>query len=219
MLKILLEFWRRKRFKRAKDAWFRHCGDDTLRLDYPLTANSIVFDVGGYQGDFAAAIHARFKCQVHVFEPVAFFREQMAVRFAGLPKIIIHPFGLAAADGQVRMNLAAESSSHVKPADQSGELCELRAFSAVAESLGVGEISLMKVNIEGAEFELIEHILDRSWAARIVDLQVQFHLFVPDAAARRRNLRRRLRGTHQPTYEYYFIWENWRRRVSTTGPI
>lgn len=212
MLKTWLESWRRKRFKRAKDAWFRRHGDDTLRLDYPLTANSIVFDVGGYQGDFAAAIHARFKCQVHVFEPVAFFREQMAVRFAGLPKIIIHPFGLAAADGQVRVSLAAESSSHVKPADQGGELCELRAFSAVAESLGAGEISLMKVNIEGAEFELIEHILERSWAERIVDLQVQFHLFAPDAPARRRNLRSKLRRTHRPTYEFFFIWENWRRR-------
>ena len=28
--------------------WFRHNGDDTLRLDYPLTANSVVFDVGGF---------------------------------------------------------------------------------------------------------------------------------------------------------------------------
>ena len=215
MLKTWLESWRRKRFKRAKDAWFRRHGDDTLRLDYPLTANSIVFDVGGYQGDFAAAIHARFGCFVHVFEPVAVFRERMTERFAGMPKIIIHPFGLAAAAGQVRVNLAAESSSHIKPAGEAGELCELRAFSVVAQSLGVREINLLKMNIEGAEFELIEHMLAQGWAERIVDLQVQFHLFAPQAAKRRRNLRRGLRHTHRLTYEYYFIWENWRRLVST----
>ena len=34
--------------------WFKDKGDKTLRLEYPLLdSNSIVFDVGGYVGDFA----------------------------------------------------------------------------------------------------------------------------------------------------------------------
>lgn len=33
--------------------WFQDNGGESLMLDYPLTNNSIVFDLGGYKGDFA----------------------------------------------------------------------------------------------------------------------------------------------------------------------
>ena len=37
--------------------WFADGGDHNLRLDYPeLTSASTVFDLGGYLGDFTAAI-------------------------------------------------------------------------------------------------------------------------------------------------------------------
>ena len=37
--------------------WFSDKGDETLRLDYPkLNEESIVFDLGGFKGDFAQAI-------------------------------------------------------------------------------------------------------------------------------------------------------------------
>ena len=47
--------------------WFRDKGDETLRLDYPLTQESIVFDLGGYHGDFAAAVYERYGCKVYLF--------------------------------------------------------------------------------------------------------------------------------------------------------
>jgi hypothetical protein len=50
--------------------WFRDRGDKTLRLDYPLNANSLVVDVGGYRGDFAGAIYKRYGCRVIIFQTV-----------------------------------------------------------------------------------------------------------------------------------------------------
>lgn len=57
-------------FQREVRRWFRDKGDSTLRLDYPLDAESIVLDVGGYKGDFTALIHEKFNCRVFVFEPL-----------------------------------------------------------------------------------------------------------------------------------------------------
>ena len=41
--------------------WFKDEGDTLLRLNYPLTSDSVVFDLGGYQGDFAADIFKKYK--------------------------------------------------------------------------------------------------------------------------------------------------------------
>ncbi len=37
--------------------WRKANGDGTLRLNYPLTPDSVVFDLGGYVGDWAQQIH------------------------------------------------------------------------------------------------------------------------------------------------------------------
>jgi hypothetical protein len=50
--------------------WFKDEGDKNHRLNYPLTSESIVFDLGGYKGDFAAKIYDKFNCYVNIFEPV-----------------------------------------------------------------------------------------------------------------------------------------------------
>ena len=39
--------------------WVRDRGDQTLRLDYDLAAASIVFDLGGYEGQWASDIFGR----------------------------------------------------------------------------------------------------------------------------------------------------------------
>lgn len=55
--------------------WFRDKGDETLRLSYPLNEDSTVFDLGGFQGDFANQINIRYRCYVYLFEPsVEFLR-------------------------------------------------------------------------------------------------------------------------------------------------
>ena len=39
--------------------WFADNGDRTHRLNYDLNSNSVVFDVGGYKGDFAFSIYEK----------------------------------------------------------------------------------------------------------------------------------------------------------------
>jgi hypothetical protein len=69
----------------------------------------------------------------------------------------------------------------------------------------------MKVNIEGGEYELLERLIDTDLVRAIGDIQVQFHNFWPEAASRMENVQNGLRRTHTPTYQYRFVWENWRR--------
>jgi len=83
--------------------------------------------------------------------------------------------------------------------------------------VGIGEllheqkivkIDLMKVNIEGGEYELLEFLVESSLICQIRDLQIQFHDFVPDAERRMHSIQRSLERTHRQTWSYQFVWEN-----------
>ena len=50
--------------------WKLRRGDSSLRLQYDLKPESLVFDVGGYRGEWAREIASRYNCHIHIFEPV-----------------------------------------------------------------------------------------------------------------------------------------------------
>ena len=192
--------------------WHAAQGDATLRVDYPLSAQSLVFDLGGYKGQWASDIHAMYGCQVYVFEPVPLFAGQIARRFQRNPRIRVFDFGLSARDETDRIGLAQDGSSTFKPGTESVEI-RLVGISEFLRKEGVHEIDLMKINIEGGEYSLLEHMLDEGLTDRIRDIQVQFHDFVPDAAARMAAIQQRLAKSHVPTYQFPFVWESWRLRA------
>lgn len=190
--------------------WRDARGDQTLRVDYPLTADERVVDVGGYEGQWASDIHARYRCPVDIFEPMPEFAAAIRRRFAANPALRVHPFGLGAVDHITHLSVAADASSVHRGEKDAGQQIEIRAAAGVFASLGFTEIALLKVNIEGEEYDLLDHLIATGWIRAVRDLQVQFHSFVPDAVARRAALRQSLSATHRLTYDFPFVWENWR---------
>jgi len=186
----------------------------TLRYAYDLNPSSVVFDVGGYEGTWSERIHALYRPQIHIFEPVAEQFDRLVKRFEDIPEITVHATGLAATTRTAVMSQNAESSS-VFEATFGGSASEpvlLEAATPLLRRLGISRIDLMKINIEGGEYELLDHLIASGAVRQIKDLQIQFHDFVPDAKKRMRAIRKQLSLTHRPTYVYTFNWENWRRK-------
>lgn len=195
---------------RAYDRWLMDRGDQTLRLDYSLNPQSIVFDLGGYEGDWADQIYTRYGCTVFVFEPVQRFADKIAKRFSGNEKIKVFSFGLGGKDQELEISLN-ENSSSVFISDGPREKIRIRKIQDFFAENRIQEIDLMKINIEGGEFELLLGLLSSGDHKKVKNFQIQFHQFVPDAKALREKIRERLKNTHKCTYEYSFIWENWER--------
>ena len=212
--KVVQAYRNQKRTPRERlvDFWKdRLDGDHGLRLDYPLTEESVVVDVGGYKGQWASDIYGRFSCHVHVFEPMPGFADLIEQRFAHNSKVIPYRYGLGASDRWVQISVDDDASSMIATAE-AAETVEIR--SAVDAVRTLGEVDLMKLNIEGAEYELLE-ALDAADALRQVRyVQVQFHDFVADAHARWQAARASLGKTHDLTWGYDFVWESWERRAS-----
>ena len=213
--------WRKDEFLAQHRLWLAAEGDRTLRLDYPLGPDSVVFDVGGYQGDFAAQMRQRYGCQVHLFEPVARFHRHCVERFAADPAVFCHPFGLGDKEEELEMRDDSDASGAFNPASAGKpvEKVRVRPFSIVFSESGVCRIDLLKVNIEGGEFALLEHLIATGLINDVVHLQVQFHDFFPDAAPRRDRLRQLLGRTHVVQWNFPFIWESWKRRHTGEGAL
>lgn len=195
--------------QRMVDQWSEDRGDETLRLNYDLDENSIVFDLGGYEGQWASDIFSRYCSTIHIFEPVADFAKRAEQRFRGNKKIFVHDFGLAEANRSVDISVNGTDSSLYK---KGTELVPGRFVEAIEfmQNNNIKKIDLMKINIEGGEYDLLEHLIETGFVLNIGDIQIQFHNFVPKAQQRMAMIQKNLQKTHSLTYQYLFVWENWR---------
>jgi FkbM family methyltransferase len=201
-----------------KIKWYSIDGDNTLRVEYPLNSNSIVFDVGGYKGDWSAEIYARYNCKVYILEPVKKFSTFIQKRFKNNPNVKVFPFGLSDENKEVYLSVMDESSSvyrsktkyHSKNIEK--ELIQLKSFTDFIREHNITFIDLIKINIEGGEYELLEKIISSGFIKNIDNLQIQFHDFVENAEFRMKEIKKKLSKTHELTYEYIYVWENWKKK-------
>ncbi|WP_321446772.1 FkbM family methyltransferase [uncultured Cohaesibacter sp.] len=206
---------RKDAFTREVDRWFADHGDETLRLDYPdLTKNSVVFDLGGYVGDFAAAINDKYGCKVYLFEPHPDFYKKCVERFKDNNQIVSLNYGVSDVDGSFELSDSVDGSSFLNCEHEGKQTvrCEVRAFDHVIQDLGVDEIDLMKINIEGGEFPLLEYLAKHEMLSIAKDYQIQFHAFIKGAKSKRDGIIDALSKTHERSWCYTFVWENWHRK-------
>lgn len=188
--------------------WVRDNGDKTLRLSYLLSQEDIVLDVGGYEGQWASDIFSQYLCTIHIFEPVPFYASLISKRFQSNKRIQLHEIGLGKVNDDIEFSIAGDASSSIVRGDQIVK-ARIAAFDEWYQKNHISDIALMKVNIEGGEYDLLEHLIETGLIVKVKNLQVQFHDFFPDAAERMVAIQRKLEKTHRLTYQYLFIWENW----------
>lgn len=189
--------------------WFRDNGDKTLRLNYDLNKNSIVFDLGGYEGQWSSDIFSKYCCVIHIFEPVLQYANNIESRFSKNSKIFVHKFGLSNQSLVSRISINLDSSSLFYENNKDCEQIQLIKASDFIKNYSIEKIDLIKVNIEGGEYDLLEFLIDSNYIEIIDNIQVQFHDFIPDAEERMKNIHKKLQKTHSLTWQYPFVWENW----------
>ena len=193
--------------------WKKKNGDKSLRLNYPsLSENSIVFDVGGYLGDFAHEIHMKYGCKVYIFEPHPVFFKKCNQRFADNINIINLNYGLSDISGKFKLTDSVDGSSFLNLKGKDTVICEVRNIFDVLKDLKINNIDLMKVNIEGGEYPLLQHIADKNSLGIVNFYQIQFHNFIEEAEKKRQKILITLNRSHTNTWCYKFVWESWERK-------
>ena len=195
--------------QRVLRRWRADCGYE-LRFNYDLTSTSLVLDVGGYEGQWASDIFSRYCCQIVIFEPVKAFAERIEKRFLRNSSIRVCHYGLGGRSQTKIITVCADGSSIFR---DSGIMEEIQIVDVAEYITGqnIHQIDLLKLNIEGAELEVLERLIDTNLIRTIRNLQVQFHEIAAESSIRMDRIQEQLRCTHYPTYQYMFVWENWVR--------
>lgn len=213
--KIKSCFYKIKSYFSPHSRWLRVMGDETLRLDYVLTEKDIVIDGGGYKDAWSAQIFSRFNSYIYIFEPENSFTKVIKKHFkAGNPKIRILEGCLSNEDGEAHFFEQGDASSIQCNALKNKKAKTVKKFdiSNFITINKIKEIALLKLDIEGEEYNVLARLIETCDIKIIKDIQVQFHLFDPDAKQKYASLRKELIKTHYITWRYPFVWENWRRR-------
>jgi FkbM family methyltransferase len=189
--------------------WFKDDGDNTLRINYNLDETSLVVDLGGYEGKFSQKIYDVYNCNIICFEPCSHFFEKIKMRFHGIDKIKIYNSGVGnLTETKVLYRCEDSTSFYCKVGDHS-ESSNIISFDSFVKN--IKKIDLLKINIEGGEYDLLDHIIQNDLQEKIINIQVQFHRNIKNCEVRRKNIQELLKKTHALTYNYDFIWENWHK--------
>lgn len=192
--------------------WFKDDGDNTLRVNYNLDSNSVVFDAGGYIGDFTDKIFEKYHSNIYVFEPVKKFHEKIVERFKDKDKIKAFNVGLSAKTEDMLIQVEDDASSVYTQGASDSENIKLVDIKEFIDEHNIQSIDLLKINTEGGEYPLLERLIEIDWVKNIDNIQVQFHNLDKKCGKRMKAIQEQLSKTHKLTYQYEWCWENWQKK-------
>jgi FkbM family methyltransferase len=196
-----------------KDEYRRYRHDDpdeTLRLTYPLSEDSLIVDVGGNTGDWATPMFCRYRCTIDIYEPHPVLAAICKRNFDRNPKVNLYQEALADSDGKLILYGDGQNSSVFKTG-RSYHIVEAKKASKVFNERYPRRIDLLKFNVEGAEYVILPELLENYDMTRIINIQIQFHNHVQGHEQMRKEILTKLSKTHRKTWGYDYIFENWER--------
>lgn len=181
--------------------------DDVMKFELP--SNAVIFDVGGYHGDWAQIAIARYPdSEIYVFEPVQEFYEGIKKRFANNSKVKVFNFGLSGEDRIDTINIRGDGSSTFGTGEQKEQI-QLKSISNFAIENKIFKVDLIKINIEGEEYLLLEKLTKSNELTIFNNLLIQFHSFVDNCEEKRQNIVNELDKYYDNIFNYEFVFEGW----------
>ena len=125
---------------------------------FSLPENSIVFDVGGYRGDWTYELLKKNpSATVYIFEPVVSFYDNIKNRYKEQSNVKVFNFGLSDKDREVNISVDADSSSVFTGV--ASQKIKLESIENFIKNHNIQRVDLIKINIEGEEYRLMENLV------------------------------------------------------------
>ena len=180
MRKVLLgrDFYQGRQVRRPRLKLGNRFADWTI-CPSMLNENSIVFSVGaGRDISFDLELIDRFKSTVHVFDPTP--DSIKWIDTLSLPEQFnFYPFGLSDRDGQINFirpedSLYGSLRIDYAPGQNDADLnLPVRSLASIIKELSVDRIDVLKMDIEGAEYSVINDVI--SSPVEITQVLIEFH--------------------------------------------
>lgn len=222
----------------ALDKWKRTNSEDR-RYQYKLDADSVCVDLGAFHCEWAMRISDMYnRPHIYAFEAIPQIYEIGKKNISGgeLPKachcmpgctgtemhtpdvytkIYLHNYAVGRENGEANITMGpgfgAASSLHILD-DEHIVKVKVMSVKVVFKEMRLTHVDVMKINIEGAEYDVLECMIENDLHKLVDNFQVQFHRLGDNYLQRYCDIKNALNKTHKITWEFPFIWENWERR-------
>ena len=161
-----------------------------------LGPQSIVVDLGANRGEFSREVRRRWRCRCWALEP----NPELAESIGAGEGLVVEQLAIASGARRARLILDENPEAHhlwrdpgPPPPDAESLWVQTTTLDALAKAHGLERIDVLKLDVEGAELEVLESLGDR--LDTIGQITVEFHDFLPgfSDAERLAAIRRRLR--------------------------
>ena len=197
----------------VKAAIDREDPHDMLRTTYPLNKDSLVVDIGGFTGDWAMRMYCLYSCFIDIYEPHPDLAGDAARNFRGNAKINTYAIGVGGENGILDLYGNTMNASLIP--NSIGTVIKVpvrKASELFKERYGDREIDLLKINIEGAEYDVVPDLINNWDFSKVYRFLVQFHNSVPGYQEKREACRKLMSKTHMMVWNYDYLFESWVRK-------
>ncbi len=156
---------------------------DTTRLTDQTTLVS--FGLGD-DVTFEMELIERYGCRVFGFDPTPRSIEYIR-KCVTHPRFVSYPYALADKNGVLEFTLppacAADQTSASAVASYAMDSKRIQVpcltLSTAQDRFGIQQIDILKIDIEGFEYKVIEQLIANDWISQVSQLLVEFHHFLP----------------------------------------
>jgi len=182
------------------------------RYEYDLNENSVCIDLGAFHCEWSIKISEMYNSpKIYAFEASPSIYKIGVNNISNNPNICLYNFGAGKEHQNAKINIgpAQGVSTSLFVLTDIQEDAVIKPIKDIFNELNISEIDLMKINIEGSEYDVLECLIENDMHLKIKNLQIQFHRIGDNYEERYKNITQMLSKSHQTTYYFPYIWENW----------
>jgi len=198
--------------------WFADNGDYTHNINYELNDNSVVIDLGGYHGLWIDEILKKNSPHIPniiLVEPVPEFYNHLISKYENYEKIKVMNIGVSVDKNETTKTLYVSSdgsSTNFNTNVNTSIQIKTLPIDKILSDNYINEVDLLQINIEGDEYGLMEYMIESNIINKFKNIQIQFHLGVPNEIERRNNIQKNLISKgFKNKFDYPFVWESWEK--------
>jgi FkbM family methyltransferase len=183
------------------------------RHRYIFEPGAIIFDCGGFKGAWTAKmikLYQHLNPKFYVFEIAGPYIDILKKRYENNKNVEVFGFGLGSENQTIEFPISDIATSIFAPSigleTGFGEIKNVHTF---LKEHAITHIDLLKMNIEGGEYDLLDSLIASGFIKKCRNIQIQFHNYGEWSIIRRDNIKAQLAKSHNSTYDYEWTFENW----------